>query len=502
MSRLTGPAPSAAATRPPGGAERRRWAAVAVVSVCVLVPFMDITMIGIDLTKITRELSITWVGAQWAVGGYLLVCGVCMLVVPAVGGRWGYRRTLAAGFTLFGVGAVVAAWAPGAGVFIAARVAMGVGAAVVLPAWVSIISAMFPPESRKRAFAAGAAFVSATTPFGPIIGGALLDRAWYGSLFVLDAVIVALVVPFVLWLTPETRAGGGRRPDLIGIGLAACAATALFAAFAGARPGWQLMACLAAVVAALAAFVRRQRTAVDPLIDLVVLRRPGFIWSQLTISSVNFAWTGLLFLLPVYLQVVRGASALMVALLLVPLAAMASVASLVTERVTRRLGVRWTVICGLLVFAVGLALFSLVVDRPGYALFVAALALVGLGAGLPQAPALVAALGALPERSAANGPGVVNALRHIGGALGVAVGGLAVATIFTNGLAGSGAAAAHASVVDLAAGATGSLAAAAFTEGVATSLRGGAVLLAALAVLAMLLPERPTRQRDDTTSGR
>src|SRR5262249_8228812 len=155
-----------------------------------------------------------------------------------------------------------------------------------------------------------------------------------------------------------------------------------------------------------------------------------------TISLANFAWTGLLFLLPTYFEVIRGSTALAVALLLVPLAAMASVASLITDRVTRRLGVRGTVITGLLLFAAGLALLSLLTRWSGYALVVPALAVSGLGAGLPQAPALVTALGALPERSAANGPGVVNALRHIGGGLGVAVGGLAVATMYVHGLPG------------------------------------------------------------------
>ncbi|MEU4526394.1 MFS transporter [Amycolatopsis sp. NPDC024027] len=477
----------------------RRWTALVVLSVCVLVPFMDVTMISIDLPEITRALALTWVDAQWAIGGYLLVCGVGMLVVPAIGGRWGYRRTLVAGMALFGVGAVVAAWAPGAGVFIAARVAMGLGAATVLPAWVSITAAMFPAEERKRAYAVSAAFVSAATPFGPVAGGALLDNAWYGSLFLLDAVVAVLVVPLIGWLTPETRPGAGRRPDLIGIGLAACAAVVLFCAFTAAQ-GAQVAVCLVAAAILLAGFLLRQRMAADPLIDPAVLRRPRFVWSQLTISMVNFAWTGLLFLLPTYFLVIRGASALGVALLLVPLAAMASVASVITERVTRRLGVRGTVITGLLLFAAGLAALSLLTQESGYGLYVLALALAGLGAGLPQAPALATAMGELPERSAANGPGVINALRHLGGALGVAIGGLAVATAYAGGLPGTAGVAARSSVVHVGddTGGFRASAYAAFTEGVSMSLRGGAVLLAALAVLAMILRER-TRHRDGTT---
>jgi fucose permease len=193
------------------------------------------------------------------------------------------------------------------------------------------------------------------------------------------------------------------------------------------------------------------------LIDLSVFRRPTFIWSQLTISLVNLAWTGMLFLLPTYFEVVRGTSALVVALLLVPLAGMASVGSVITNRVTKRVGVRWTVIIGLLLFAAGLALMATLTPTSSYMLVVVALLLSGLGAGLPQAPALVTALDVLPERSAANGPGVVNALRHLGGAFGVGAGGLVVAT-YT-----------------------------AYTDGVATAMLGGAVLLAALAVVAMVL---------------
>lgn len=488
MSRPTGPVLPEARKEYTHGGEVRRWIAVGVLSVCVLVPFMDVTMISIDVPKITRELSITWVGAQWAVGGYLLACGIGMLVVPAVGGRWGYRRTLLAGFTLFGIGAVVAAWAAWAGVFIAARLVMGVGAASVLPAWVSITSTMFPAAQRKRAFAVGAAVVSAITPFGPIVGGALLDHAWHGSLFVLDAVIAGLILPLIAWLTPEVRSGGGRRADLIGIGLAAGAAVALFAAFTTASAGWRFVVWLAASGVLVAGFVLRQHRAANPLIDLLALRRPSFVWSQLTISLVNFTWTGLLFLLPTYFLVIRGSTAVTVALLLVPLAAMASVGSLITEWVTRRLGVRGTVVGGLLLFAAGVALLSFFVHRTGYGLVVPALMLSGLGAGLPQAPALATALGELPERSAANGPGVVNALRHIGGALGVAVGGLAVATAYAHGVSGTGDAATRASVLDVAG--LPATAYSAFTQGVSLSLRGGAVLLLALAVLALVSPDR------------
>ncbi|PTA47667.1 MFS transporter [Micromonospora sp. RP3T] len=483
MTRLT------EAVRPAAGTEARRWMAVVVLSVCVLLPFMDITMTSVDLPKITRELSITWVDAQWAVGGYLLVCGIGMLVVPAIGGRWGYRRTLLAGMALFGGGGVLAAWAPGPAAFLAGRVVMGLGAATVLPAWVSITSALFPAQRRKRAFAVGAALVSAATPFGPIAGGALLDRAWYGSLFVLDAVVALLVLPCIAGLTPEARTGRGPRPDVLGIGLAAGASLALFGTLTAARDGRELTAGLAAAVVVLAGFVLRQRAAAHPLIDLAVLRRPGFVWSQLTISLVNCAWTGLLFLLPTYLLVVRGSTALAVALLLVPLAAMASVASMVTGRVTRRLGVRGTVITGLLLFAAGLALLSLLTPWPGYGLVVFALALSGLGAGLPQAPALATALAALPERSAANGPGVVNALRHLGGALGVAVAGLTVATAYGRGLPDAAGATAPASVITPVGGLR-ETARAAFTDGVSLSLRGGVVLLLALALLAAVLPDR------------
>lgn len=502
MSNVTGPATAGTTNRESTDPGARTWMAVSVLSVCVLVPFMDITMTSLDLPKISRELSISWAGAQWAVGGYMLACGVGMLVVPALGARWGYRRTLLAGLTLFGVGAVVAAWAPGPGGFLAGRVIMGLGAAPVLPARVSITTAMFSAEQRGRAFAVGAASTSASTPIIPIAAGVMLDHSWYGSLFVLDAVVVALVIPFIAWLTPETATGAARRPDLTGIGLASGAAVAVFGAFLIGRAGWPLTACLAAVAVLATAFILRQRAAPSPLIDPAVFGRRTFIWSQLTIMLVNLAWTGLLFLLPTYFLVVRGTTALVVALLLVPLAGMASVGSVVTDRLQRRVGVRWTVIIGLLLFAAGLALLSSLTPHSGYPVAVAALALCGLGAGLPQAPALVTALGVLPERSAANGPGVINALRHIGGAIGVGAGGLVVATAYTRGLPGTADAAAHATVVNVAGAADGIRTAgyAAFTDGLSTALLGGAVGLLALAVLAIVLADRPDRRRDEAAA--
>ncbi|HEY7595115.1 MAG TPA: MFS transporter [Actinophytocola sp.] len=279
---------------------------------------------------------------------------------------------------------------------------------------------------------------------------------------------------------------------------------ALFGGFLVAPSSRPVAVCLIVAVLMLAGFAVRQRAAASPLLDLAVQHNRTFIWSQLTISLVNLGWTGLLFLLPTYFLVVRGFSALGVALLLVPLAGMASVGSVVTNRLTHRLGVRWTVIIGLLVFAARLGLLSTLTPRSGLPLVVVALALSGFGAGLPQAPALVTALGALPERSAANGPGVVSVLRHIGGAFGVAAGGFVVATAYLRGLPEPGAppaladAAARASVVNVADAAdrVRTSAYAAFTHGVAMAMLGGAVLFVGLAVLAMALSERPSQQDD------
>jgi len=507
MTNLAEPGTATTATATPAGPNARRWAAVGILSVCVLVPFMDVTMVSIDLPKIARELSATSTDMQWIVGGYMLICACGMLIVPAIGDRWGYRRTLLTGLAVFGGASAVCAWAPDVPVLLAGRLLMGVGAAVVLPMRVGITTAMFEPAQRRRAFGVGTATVATATPLGPIAGGALLDHYWFGSLFLLDVIIVALALPLIAWLVPESRPGRAGRPDLLGIGLASGALLSGFCALVVARHGLALVGWLLLAAAFLTGFVRRQRVAEHPVIDLAAFGRPTFIWSQLTITLANLAWTGAIFLLPLYFEAVLHTSAVGVALLLLPFAALVAVGSLLSDRAAHRIGVRGVVVAGLLLFAAGLTLLSFITPHSNYALILVALGLGGLGGGMPQAPALVAAMGALPPRSAANGPGFINALRHAGGAFGVAAGGLVVTAAYLRALppladlpAGA-AETIRAGVVNVAGvadrlgpggDALRAAAYAAFTHGVSLAMRGGALLLVTAAVVAMVLPERAT----------
>ncbi|MFB4304486.1 MFS transporter [Actinomadura sp. GTD37] len=439
--------------------ERRRWSIVTILSVCVLTPFMDVTMISVGLAEIARDLHAGLGELQWVIVAYMATSACLMPAMSAVGGRWGHRRTLLAGLALFGGASVAAAWAPGMGALIAARVVMGVGAAVVLPMRVAITSGLFPPAERRRAFGFGTAMVAVAMPFGPILGGALLEGFWWGSLFLINAGLVAVVLPLIVWLVPESRSAHAAPA---GGGLAAAAAAGV--------------------------------------------RSPTFAWAQLTISSANLAWTGAMFVLPIYLQVVLGLTPLEVGLLLVPFAGLVAVGSLVSDRLSGRLGPRRVVVLGLLLLAAGIGLLSRVTPDTGYALIAAAMALGGLGGGVPQAPALAAAMSVMPP-AAAGGGGLINALRHLGGAAGVLAVGLIVSSVYASRLPSLGAlppdsaGAARDSVVNVPAvigdPALRDAAYTAFSDGVGRAMLCAALLLVAVAVLAAALPERPRRVAED-----
>ncbi|WIX91752.1 MFS transporter [Amycolatopsis sp. DG1A-15b] len=404
----------------------RRWTVVGVLSMCVLVPFMDVTMISIDLPKIAAALHASPGQLQWIVISYIVACASGMLLVPALGGRWGQRRTLVTGLVVFGAASLAAAYATDVGWLLLWRVVMGAGASVVLPMRVSITTGLFPPEQRRRAFGIGTAVVASATPLGPILGGALLEHSWWGSVFLINTGLVVLACPLLLVLVPEARAEQPHRADVAGVALAGAAVLAISAGLIDAAGGGRAWAAawLALAAVLVIAFGVRQRRAEHPLIELSVLRVPRFVWSQLVIVLANLAWTGAMFVVPMYLETRLGVDPLGVGLRLLPFAGFVAVSSLLSDRVARRVGVRWVVIAGLLVFAAGLALLAFAVSAGDDALITVALGVAGFGGGIPQAPALSAAMGSLPPKSARNGAGFINALRHFGGAFGVLAVGL------------------------------------------------------------------------------
>jgi EmrB/QacA subfamily drug resistance transporter len=406
----------------------------------MLVLNLDTTIINVALATLARELHANTGQLQWITTAYLLTGAALMLLAGAIGDRRGRKRTLLGGLAVFALASVLGAWAPSAAVLIAARALMGVGSAVVMPMSMSIIPVLFPDHAeRGKAIAWWSATVVLGMPLGPIVGGLLLGHFWWGSIFLINVVVIAIALPLGRWLLPESRSPQPARIDPVSVALSIAGCAALVYGFIDAGTGWgrlPVLAALAAGVAVLTVFAVRQHIVPNPPIPFRVFRQAAFTAPMAAMVLMLFAMSGVLFVIPLYLQGVHGLDALGAGLHLVPIALGALAASLANAGLVRALGPKLVMAAGMAALAAGLALLTTL--RPGSPdLTVSAgMALVGVGVGLAQPPAMNATISAFPAENTGSAAALINAIRQLAGVFGVAVIGAAVASIYTARLAG------------------------------------------------------------------
>lgn len=219
-------------------APRRWWGLVALVLAALTVAF-DVTILNVALPTIASELSVGTDGLPWIVDAYVLVLAGLMLICGALGDRFGRKRLLLLGLTVFGAASALAAWAGSAGVVIAARAVMGVGGAIILPVAFAVVAALFPPQERGKAVALVVIGTGVGIPLGPLIGGHLLEHFWWGSIFLINIPMAAVALVAIAALLPETRDPSPPRLDLVGAALSIAGLVALVYGIIGAPGrGW------------------------------------------------------------------------------------------------------------------------------------------------------------------------------------------------------------------------------------------------------------------------
>jgi EmrB/QacA subfamily drug resistance transporter len=490
-------------------ADPRRWWALAALGLAVLTLGFDITIMNVALPTIATELEVGTDGLQWMINSYVLVLAGLMLTCGAFGDRYGRKRLLLLGLGLFGASSAVAAWADSAGLVIAARGVMGVGAAIIMPVAFAVLAVLFGPQERGRAVSLLVVGLGVGIPLGPILGGYLLQHFWWGSIFLINvpiAIIGALAIAFLL---PESRDPVPRRPDLVGAVLSTGGLTfVVYGVIEAPARGWSDAVTIAAVAAGLVLlvlFVAWELRVTDPMIDLHLFVQRQFLWATIAGVLVTFGLLGLLFVVPQYLQFVGGHDPLGTGVRLLPLIAGLVVGAPAGERLAARASYRVPVSAGLTVLAVALAVGATTDLASGYGFVAAWLAMAGLGTGMALAPAMDAVLGVLPPEQAGSGTSITMTLRQTGGALGVALLGSLLAQGYTDrldvtGLPPEAAATAKESIAGAAAVATRiaepALAASAneaYLHGMNLVLVATAIAAGISAVLtAVLLPGRPT----------
>lgn len=415
----------------------RRWGILAVLVVSLLVVVLDNTVLNVALRTLAdpvHGLGTTQSELEWSINSYTLVFAGLLFSFGVLGDRFGRKRFLAIGLALFGLASLVSAYAQSPGQLIGARALMGVGAAAIMPATLSIISNVFDPRERARAIGLWAGAVGLGVAIGPIVGGALLERFWWGSVFLINVPVVLLGLALVGALVPESRDPKPGRIDLVGVLLSVVGLVGLtYGIINGGEHGFGrpvVWATMLGGAAILAVFVAWERRVEFPSLDVKLFRDPRFSAAAGIIGLVFFAGLGVLFFTSFYLQLVRGYSPLETGLLFLPFAAAQLLFAPLSSAAVRRFGPKAVAAGGMALNGIALAGYVLVnAETPVWAL--CALFLVQ-GAGMANVvpPATESIMSTLPREKAGVGSAVSNTVRQVGGALGVAVLGSVLAGIY------------------------------------------------------------------------
>jgi len=414
----------------------RKWWTLAAVAFSLFMIMLDNTIVNVALPSIGRGLHVGVSQLEWVVNAYTLAFAVLMLTAGRVADLRGRRLVFTTGLVVFTSASLLCGLASSAGVLIAARTVQGGGAALMMPATLSIISAAFPPEERGTAIGIWAGVSGMALAVGPLVGGLLTEHAGWNWIFFVNVPVGAIGLVAARLLIDETRAEGVREPlDLAGVSTSGVGLFALtYGLIEANRYGWTSPAivtlfCTATV--ALGAFVMLEQRRRSPMVDLTFFRNRTFAGANLAALLVSLAMFGIFFFVSIYMQNVLGYTAVRTGSFFLPMTLVVVVSAPLAGKVTDRLGPRWPIAVGMCLLCVALLLFSRLGLHAGFMDLLPGMLIGGLGTGCAMGPMTTAALSTVPVESAGVGAGVVTTSRQVGGALGVALMGAIVAAAET-----------------------------------------------------------------------
>jgi EmrB/QacA subfamily drug resistance transporter len=486
---------------------------------------LDTTIINVALPTLVGELHASNSQLQWIVDAYNLVFAAFLLACGSLSDRFGRKGMLLSGLALFGLASAAGGLMSSSGGLIVARCFMGLGAAMVFPATLSLISNIFTERGeRARAIGLWGATAGIAIALGPIVGGWLLEQFNWTSIFFAMTPVAAVAVALVARSVPSSR--DPRAPALDGPGFAfstGAMALLIFTIIEAPEHGWSSARSLAGFAAAallLGAFVAWERHTEEPMLDVRLFANARFTAASGAVTVAFFSLFGFIFLMTQYFQFIKHYGPLSAGVHLLPVATSVGVASVIGTRLAVRFGTKLVVTAGLLmVTAFYVWVAAIVAPGTGYLTIALQMVLYGIGMGLTSAPATEAIMGAVPTAKAGVGSAVNDATRLLGGTLGVAVIGSVYASLYTSHLGArlpgslpSGLAHVAHSSVGAALGVAGKLAASgqatlaagvshaassSFIDGLGLGcLVAGGVGLAGAAMAAWLLPSFPTADEE------
>jgi DHA2 family multidrug resistance protein-like MFS transporter len=415
---------------------RRRWWTLGVLVLTVIAIGMDQMILNIAIPTLQRELNATASDLLWMVDAYIVVFAGLMLIAGALGDRYGRAKAMHAGVVIFALSSLGAAFAQNSGQLIAARGIMGISGALIMTASLSIVTDIFPREERGRAIGVWAGVSAMGIFLGPVIGGVLLENYWWGSVFLINVPIALVALVAGVILVPDSRDPNAPRLDIPGFVLSVAAVgTLVYAIIEAQSRGWTdpvILATLGAAVPLSVGFVLWELRTEQPLLDLSFFKNPRFSAGAAGTSLASFARLGCGFGLTQYLQFVQGYTPLQAAVRMLPLVLGIAVGASNADRLVKKLGTTRVVAGGMVLMCLSMAALVLWQADTAYWIVGVNLFLIAFGVGNIMAPSTDAVMGAVPEAKAGVASAINGVARMVAGALGAAVIGSVMYTLYGN----------------------------------------------------------------------
>jgi len=404
----------------------RKWLTLVVVVTAIFMLLIDITVVNVALPSIQRDLGASISGLEWTINGYTLSFAVLLATGGRLGDIFGRRRMFLIGVVIFALSSATAGFAQAPVDLVISRVFQGVGAALMMPGTLSIITDAFPAHERGKAMGTWAGVSALALAIGPVLGGFLTEHVSWRAIFYLNIPVAIGAVIATLFAVRESRdTSVGRDVDYGGVSVLTVGLTALVLALVeGNSWGWgsaETIGLLAVAALALPAFVFVEKRVKAPMVQFELLSDRNFLGAVVVALIITFAMMGVFFFLALYMQDILRYSPLEAGVRFLPSTLMIVGVAPVAGRLADRFGPRWLIVAGLAILTASLWTFTHIAVDSGYLDLLPGFMLLGIGIALTMSPMTSAAMNAVSVQKAGIASGVLSMFRMVGGSLGVAV---------------------------------------------------------------------------------
>ena len=414
----------------------RKWLVLAVLCLSVFLVVVDNTIVNVALPSLSAQLHASNSALQWIVDAYSLPFAGLLLAGGGLSDRLGRKKVMQGGLVFFAIFSAMSAWSHSSAQLISMRALMGLAAAFIFPATLSILTITFTdPRDRAKAYGIWGATSGLAVAFGPLTGGALIEHFWWGSVFLVNLPVVALTIVAGQFVIPESKSEFKRRFDFTGLFFGSAGITLLvLAIIEGPTWGWRsgtTLSLFATAAILFAGFVAWERRRSEPLLDVRVFSKPAFSAGAVSIATSFFCLFGFIFLVTQYFQLVRGYSAFSAGAHTLPFAITSMIMTPLGALMALKIGTRTVVGSGLVIMSIGLAWMAVQgAESSFFGPVMGSMIVLATGFSLITAPSTAAVMGSLSPEQLGAGSEVNNVTRELGGTLGVAVVGSTFSSIF------------------------------------------------------------------------